>query len=262
MSHPRPTFSRPLAIGLAALLVCLLAGLGIRMLWPTSSNTDGTPAPSAAELAAVRSFEAERRADSLQRALHQAQQREQWAQEKAQRDRARADRQAQYDAQRQQWAQEKADRQAARDRRQAHYDSLRALRPEKFAAGTVIDANLADTLALQRIPGIGSGYARAIVGYRERLGGFVDARQLAEIEGLPHGIEQWFRVASPTVQRLRLNHDTFRQLLRHPYLNFEQVKAIVNRRQKFGALRSLDELAASPQFAPADFARLAPYVQF
>ena len=54
----------------------------------------------------------------------------------------------------------------------------------------------------------------------------------------------------------------FRQLLRHPYLNYEQVKAIFQYRQKFGPLHSLQELRNYEVFTPEDFIRLAPYVSF
>ena len=54
----------------------------------------------------------------------------------------------------------------------------------KFPAGTVIELNQADTLTLKKIPGIGSTFARRIVGYRELLGGFYTVHQLAEVYGI------------------------------------------------------------------------------
>lgn len=44
--------------------------------------------------------------------------------------------------------------------------------PEKYPSGTLVDLNRADTTELKKIPGIGSGIARLIIGYRQRLGGF------------------------------------------------------------------------------------------
>ena len=41
----------------------------------------------------------------------------------------------------------------------------------KYAEGTVVELNHADTVRLKRIPGIGRGLARMIVAYRQRLGG-------------------------------------------------------------------------------------------
>ena len=117
----------------------------------------------------------------------------------------------------------------------------------KLAQGAHLDANSADTADFQRIPGVGTAYARAIVGYRERLGGFIDARQLTEINGLPYDAANWVRIAPHfQPQRLNLNRASFKALVRHPYLNYEQVKFIVNRRNKIGPLRGWDDLRGCP----------------
>lgn len=120
----------------------------------------------------------------------------------------------------------------------------------------------ADTTELKRIPGIGSYYSAKIVRYRERLGGFVSLSQLSEIHGLPGGLERWLVLGDSTVRRLPVNSATFGQLLRHPYLNFEQVSAIMNYRKSYGPLRDLTDLATYSAFSDTDFARLRPYIAF
>lgn len=120
----------------------------------------------------------------------------------------------------------------------------------------------ADTAELRRIPGIGSYYSAKIVKYRERLGGFVSLSQLAEIEGLPENIAQWFTLGDTQIRKLPINTGNFGQLLRHPYLNFEQVRAIMNYRKAYGALHSLSDLKAYSAFTDSDFQRLKPYVAF
>ena len=62
-------------------------------------------------------------------------------------------------------------------------DSIISRVSYKYPEGTVIDLNAADTAELKRIPGIGSGLARMIVAYRNRLGGFYSVSQLQEV---PH----------------------------------------------------------------------------
>lgn len=134
---------------------------------------------------------------------------------------------------------------------------------EKYPAGTVIDLNAADTAMLKKIPGIGSYYARRICAYREQLGGYVDKAQLADIGGLPPGIGKWLRVNTyAPVRRLNVNRATFRELVRHPYLSYEQVKAIFDYRRKHGRIRSLSDLHLSGLFSPLDEHRLAPYLDF
>lgn len=134
---------------------------------------------------------------------------------------------------------------------------------EKFAEGTVIDLNTADTTALKRIPGIGSYRSRQIVNYREQLGGFLHLSQLDEIEDLPPDIARWFSInpAIP-VKRLNINTSTFKQLNRHPYLSYEQTCDIMNYRRKFGKINGWRDLAFFKTFTSADFERLQPYFTF
>lgn len=142
-------------------------------------------------------------------------------------------------------------------------DSLRQLRPEKFVELTVLDLNTVDTLTLRKIPGIGVGYSRAIVSYRQRLGGFVNVAQLKDIEGLPDRIEEWFTVdENAEVNRIPINKSDFKTLVRHPYLSYEQVKVITTHIRKYGQLRSWKDLQLYPEFTPQDFERLTPYFVF
>lgn len=142
-------------------------------------------------------------------------------------------------------------------------DSLRRIYPEKFGELTVLSLNAADTTLLQRIPGIGRYRAAQICRYRERLGGYISTEQLREIDDLPEGIEQWFEIgADETPRQIDVNKSDFKTLLRHPYLSYEQVRAIMEFRQKFGSLRSWSDLRNSPHFSERDFQRLAPYFKF
>ena len=142
-------------------------------------------------------------------------------------------------------------------------DSLRQLRPEKFAELTVLNLNTVDTLTLRKIPGVGVGYSRSIVSYRQRLGGFVSVAQLKEIEGLPDRIEEWFTVdENAEVNRISINKSDFKTLLRHPYLSYEQVKVITTHIRKYGPLRSWKDLQLYKEFTSRDFERLTPYFMF
>ena len=145
----------------------------------------------------------------------------------------------------------------------ARQDSLHHLRPEKFTQLTVLDLNTVDTLTLRKIPGIGVGYSRSIVSYRERLGGFVSVAQLKDIEGLPERIEEWFSVEEQVaVCTISINKSDFKTLVRHPYLSYEQVKVITTHIRKYGSLRSWKDLQLYPEFTPQDFERLTPYFVF
>ena len=134
---------------------------------------------------------------------------------------------------------------------------------EKLKEGVTLDLEHADTTILKQIPGIGSYYASKIVKYRERLGGFISTNQLYDIEGLPSNVSRWFTLSSqPSVKKIRINHATFKELVRHPYINYEQTKDIVNHVRQYGPLHSFKELRLYKEFSEKDFQRLEPYIQF
>ena len=132
----------------------------------------------------------------------------------------------------------------------------------KLHAGETIDLSSADTMQLKKIPGIGSYYAGKIVRYRSRLGGFVSLSQLKEISGLPEDIAAWVTLDNTPVTQLHINQLTFGELLKHPYLNFEQVRAIIDHRRHYGPVSSFSDLQTYPAFSAADFERLKPYIAF
>ena len=134
---------------------------------------------------------------------------------------------------------------------------------EKLSEGTTLSLNEADTTQLKKIPGVGSYYAQKIVKYRERLGGFVSVSQINEVEGLPPGIGRWFQLSSELhVKQLAINKATFKELVRHPYLSYEQTKAIVNHIRQYGPIRSWQDLRLYKEFSEDDFHRLTPYIKF
>jgi DNA uptake protein ComE-like DNA-binding protein len=71
-----------------------------------------------------------------------------------------------------------------------HRDTLRY--PVKLSPGQTLSLNDADTTALRQVPGIGPVYARRIVSYRQRLGGFYRVEQLREIKDFPPSALPYF----------------------------------------------------------------------
>lgn len=132
--------------------------------------------------------------------------------------------------------------------------------PRKFSSDTLLDLNTVDTLTLQRVPGIGSGFSRMIVNRREKLGGYVDTRQLLELNHFPADALRWFVVGDSAVRRLNVNTASFSDLLRHPYLDYDQVRAIFRYRERVGYIHSLQDLSNDTSFTVDDLMRLQPYV--
>jgi len=132
----------------------------------------------------------------------------------------------------------------------------------KIALGEHIVLNTADTTELKRVPGIGSWYAKAIVRYGERLGGYVSIDQLDEIEGFPEDAKQYFVVSNPSPHKMNVNTLTLSQLRQHPYINYYQAKAITDYRRIHGNIKTLQQLSTSPDFTAKIIRKLLPYVAF
>ena len=135
-------------------------------------------------------------------------------------------------------------------------------KPFKYSEGMLVDINLADTTELKKIPGIGSGIAKALVAYRTRLGGFYSLKQLLEIEYMTPALMRWFKLEDSEVRPLKVNEAGLETLRSHPYLNFYQAKVIVEHRRKKGKLKSLSQLSLYEEFTEKDLERLSAYFKF
>lgn len=137
---------------------------------------------------------------------------------------------------------------------------------EKYPAGTVVELNAADTTILKKVPGIGSTFARRIVKYRDLLGGFHSVTQLGEVYGIDderyNAMKSWFSADTSLVRRLKVNEMTFKDLCRHPYLSFEQVRVIDRLRKQKGNLTGWENLQLLEEFTETDKERLMPYLSF
>ncbi|WP_288150710.1 ComEA family DNA-binding protein [Phocaeicola sartorii] len=132
----------------------------------------------------------------------------------------------------------------------------------KYPEGTLVDLNEADTTELKKIPGIGSGIARMIVAYRNRLGGFYDTAQLKEVDYVNEDMLKWFKLENASIHRINANKAGLDKLRSHPYMNFYKAKVIMEYRRKKGKLKSLSQLSLYEEFTEKDLERLSYYLAF
>ena len=129
-----------------------------------------------------------------------------------------------------------------------------------------MELNGADTTTLQLLHGIGPVFARRIVRYRERLGGFTSTEQLLEVYGftpelLAH-IAPHLTLDSTTIRRIEINSIGLKELIKHPYIEYYQARDIVNLRNKGVRFSTAEDLRAVPSMADSTLARLLPYISF
>lgn len=145
---------------------------------------------------------------------------------------------------------------------QTEYDSIKVHHQPKIHQGEYVVLNTADTTQLKTVPGIGAYFARKIVQYGLRLGGYVSVDQLDEIEDFPLDAKDYLTIEKPSPVKLDINHLSLNELKRHPYINFYQARAITDYRRLHGPIRSLEELRLSKDFPPEAIERLLPYVAY
>lgn len=135
--------------------------------------------------------------------------------------------------------------------------------PRKLSDNETVDLNHADSALLCRVPGIGPYFARRIVEYRRRLGGYVEVEQLLQIDNFPADAIAWLEVTDSTgVSRLKVNSLSTRQLMKHPYMGYYRASEIAAHRRIYGRVAGPEALKSMPHFTEEDIRRLLPYLDF
>lgn len=126
-----------------------------------------------------------------------------------------------------------------------------------------ININTATIEQLVDLPGIGDFYAKQIIEYRDKLGGYRNKSQLLEVYRMrAETVEQIgdMFVYDKEVRQIQVNSATFKELLAHPYLGYNQVKSIVNYREQHGPFKDIDAIAKLHIFKGKDVSGILPYL--
>jgi competence ComEA-like helix-hairpin-helix protein len=123
-----------------------------------------------------------------------------------------------------------------------------------------LNINSASVEELDKLPLIGEGRAKAIVTYREKLGGFIMLQQLLELKCIPDSVFQVIKDSIYTdgkiYQPLNINADS----LFHPYLPKSFAKMIVSYRQQHKNYQRIDDLRILPLYDDKIMRKIAPYL--
>jgi DNA uptake protein ComE-like DNA-binding protein len=128
-----------------------------------------------------------------------------------------------------------------------------------------IELNLADSASLTLLQGIGPAFARRIIRFRDRLGGFCTADQLLEVYGMT---EERFRqltalvhVDPSRITRIDLNFADYPALAAHPYITGIQARKIIEWRSAKGPYTRKEALQEAGIFDEKTFRKLEPYLR-
>ena len=136
----------------------------------------------------------------------------------------------------------------------------------KAAAAVLIEINRADSAALDQIKGIGPAFARRIIKYRDRIGGFYKKEQLMEVYGLDslkfNEIKDQVKVDATAVKKININTASIENFKNHPYLRYKQVNAIIQYRVQHGNYGNFADLKKVAILTPEMLEHLEPYISY
>lgn len=136
----------------------------------------------------------------------------------------------------------------------------------KATARPVIEVNGADEARLDEIKGVGPFFAKRIIQYRERLGGFYHKEQLKEVPGLDslkyQEIATQVRIDSALIRKVNINTIAETDYRKLSYFTYKQVKAVVQYRKQHGNYGNIADLKKVVILSPETVDKIAPYISF
>jgi competence ComEA-like helix-hairpin-helix protein len=128
-----------------------------------------------------------------------------------------------------------------------------------------VDINAADTSEFIALPCIGPTLAQRIVKFRENLGGFISVEQLLEVYGIKDSVFQILKpqlICSNAIQFIAINKADFNAINRHPYISYQEAKAIVKYREQHGLFKTPEDLLNLANLDEAWLQKILPYLNF
>lgn len=127
------------------------------------------------------------------------------------------------------------------------------------------DINRVDSVDLLEVPGIGPFYAGQIVNYRTRLGGYISLKQLGEIYNMDsirlNAILPFLIFKDTTIRKIDINTVEFKDLLRHPYFDYETTKSVFQERNKLGKFIGVYQLLKDGVLSDSLYTKVYPYLK-
>jgi competence protein ComEA len=136
--------------------------------------------------------------------------------------------------------------------------------PKKETVISKTEINSASIEDLIKIKGIGNYYARKIVEYRIKLGGYYTIDQLLEIPKMDTARFQpllpYLEVNPNAIRKINVNQADFDQLKSHPYIGYNIALSLINYRTKHGNYGQLSDIKNSLLINDKNYFKISHYL--
>ncbi|MFM1857432.1 MAG: hypothetical protein RLZ05_492 [Bacteroidota bacterium] len=130
----------------------------------------------------------------------------------------------------------------------------------------VISLDNADSVVLEKLPGIGPVLSARIIKFRDKLGGFYEVDQLREVYGLSDSvfskIAPLLRLEGNRIKKIAINSASEEELRKHPYLQWKLAKQLIKFREAHGSFEEVKDLEEIWGLDRDKLKKLIPYLVF
>jgi competence protein ComEA len=129
---------------------------------------------------------------------------------------------------------------------------------------SVVELNTADSSLLVSIKGIGPSFAKRILEYREKLGGYHSIDQLTEVYGIDAekfaAMKDFVKADSSYIRKINVNTALASDLKKLPYISWPVANGLVNYRKAHGNFKSVAGIRSCALITEELYNKIAPYL--
>jgi len=138
---------------------------------------------------------------------------------------------------------------------------------KKTYTPTTVDINKANVEEWQKIKGIGPTFAKRIVKFRDKLGGFGRIDQIGETYGLADSSFQKIRPFltiedKPELRQINVNTVNEKELKAHLYFDWKKATTLINYRTHHGDFKSIEDVKKILSFKADFIKKIEPYLTY
>ncbi len=129
-----------------------------------------------------------------------------------------------------------------------------------------LDINSITHTELHKKTGLSRYMSERIIKYRNLLGGFSNKKQFYDVYGIDNNqlslLNKCTFIDSDKINKININFSNFKELYRHPYINYEMAGNILDYRSENGPFNSYQEMIENKLIPDSLSQDLEPYISF